>query len=132
MNLSSLRSSAMTAQERRLLRANARRLVHRLSELSQQSMAARWLDDLEFMVWQDMMDRRLVADLLVSPDGDVFPPLDEMEKEELRQLSEAIGGWVVYDPQDAEDRAAFVPLADWIPRFECWFDRARIAVSQQS
>ncbi len=132
MNLSFLRSSTMTARERRLLSENARYLVRQLSELSQNSVAAGWLNDLEFMVWQDMMNRRLVADLLVSPDGDVFPPLKEAEKKEFRQLSEAIGGWVVYDPEDAEDRAAFVPLADWISRFECWFDRVKVAVSRQS
>ena len=119
----------MSEQERRLFAASARRLVRRLSDLSQESVAARWLNDLEFMVWQDMMNRRLVADLLVSPEGLVFPPLDEAEKIELRQLSEAIGGWVVYDPQDAEDRAAFVPLADWVVRFEFWFDKAKTAVA---
>lgn len=132
MNLSSLRSSAMTEREKRVLAANARHLVCRLSELSQNSVAARWLIDLEFMVWQDLVDRRLVEDLLVSPEGYVFPPLEEAEKEELRELSKAIGGWVVYDPEDVQDRAAYVPLADWISRFECWFDKAKIAVSQQS
>ncbi len=129
MNLSSLECSGMTERERRLVAASARRLVRRLSDLSQESVAARWLNDLEFMVWQDLMDRRLVADLLVSPEGDVFPPLDEAEKIELRRLSEAIGGWVVYDPQDAEDHAAFVPLADWVVRFEIWFDKAKTAVA---
>ena len=131
MNLSSLECSGMTEQERRLFAASARRLVRRLRDLSQRNVAAGWLNDLEFMVWQDMMNRRLVADLLVSPEGDVFPPLDEAEKTELRRLSEAIGGWVVYDPQDAEDQAAFVPLANWILRFEFWIDKAKTALSRQ-
>ena len=113
----------MTEAERSLLVANARNLVRRLSDYSQSSVAARWLTDLEFMVWQDMMHRRLVPDLLVSTEGDVLPPLDEAEKEEFRRLSKAIGGWVVFDAQDAEDYAEFVPLADWILCFESWFDR---------
>jgi len=79
------------------------------------------------MVWQDLTDRRLVEDLLVSPEGDVLPPLEETEKEEFRRLSEAIGGWVMYDPEDAQDRAAFVPLADWATRFEAWLERIRSA-----
>lgn len=93
-------------------------------------MAAGWLADLEFMVWQDLTDRRLVEHLLVSPDGCVLPCLYPEEKDEFRRLSEAIGGWVEYDADDAEDQAAFVPLRDWTVRFEAWFDRARIAVSQ--
>jgi len=60
----------------------------------------------------------------------VLPCLYPEEKEEFRRLSEAIGGWVEYDEDDAEDRAAFVPLRDWTVRFEAWFERARIAVSQ--
>jgi len=51
------------------------------------------------------MDRRFVGDLLVSSEGDVLPTLEEAEREEFQQLSEAIGGWVVYDPEDAQDRA---------------------------
>ena len=120
----------MAEAERSLLVANARNLVRRLSDYSQSSVAARWLTDLEFMVWQDMMNHPLVPDLLVSPEGDVLPPLDEAEKEEFRQLSNAIGGWVVFDEQDAEDYAEFVPLADWIPCFESWFDRTKLAVAQ--
>jgi hypothetical protein len=68
--------------------------------------------------------------LLVSPDGCVLPCLYAKEKDEFWRLSEAIGGWVVYDADDAEDRAAFVPLRDWTQRFETWFDRTRIAVSE--
>ena len=53
-------------------------------------MAAGWLIDLEFMVWQDLVDRKFVEDLLISPQGPVLLPLDEAEKVELRQLSKAI------------------------------------------
>lgn len=109
----------------------ARRLTRCLSEYSQSNVAARWLNDLEFMVWQDLMDRRFVEDLLVSSEGDVLPPLEEAEKEEFRQLSNAIGGWVMYDWGDAQDRAAFVPLADWTTRFEAWLERAADANLRQ-
>ena len=37
--------------------------------------------------------------------------------DELRRLSEVIGGWVVNDADDAVNRAAFVLLWDWAPRF---------------
>lgn len=78
------------------------------------------------------MDRRFVEDLLISPQGPVLPPMDEAEKVEFRQLSKAIDGWVVYDSQDAEDRAAFVPMADWVERFEHWLEEARKAVRPES
>jgi len=93
-------------------------------------MVARWLEDLEFMVWQDLADGTLVEGLLVSPEGIVLPPLDEAEKEEFRQLSEAIGGWVVYDSEDAQDRAAFVPLAEWTTRYNNWLERVKQAVAE--
>lgn len=120
----------MSGPERQAFADRARRLARRLSEYSEASVAAGWLEDLEFMVWQDLVDRGLVDDLLVSPEGNVLPRLEQEEKEEFRRLSEVIGGWIVYDPHDAEDRAAFVPLWDWTLRFEAWFDRAGIAVSQ--
>jgi len=113
----------------RTFAAGARRLARQLSELSQSNMAARWLVDLEFMVWQDLVDKPLVEGLLVSPEGCVFPPLEEAEKEELRQLSEVIDGWVIYDPEDAQDRAAFVPLAEWTARYNVWLEEARHAVA---
>ncbi len=129
MNLSLAESFAMSEPEAQAFATGARCLARRLSEISQSSVAARWLNDLEFMVWQDLTDRRLVEDLLVSPEGDVLPPLEETEKEELRRLSEAIGGWIVYDPEDAQDRAAFVPLADWTTRFEAWLERIQFSES---
>ncbi len=105
--------------------AGARRLACRLREISQDSVAARWLIDLEFMVWQDLTGQRLLEDLLVSPEGLVLPPLDEAEKSELLSLAEEIGGWVVYDGEDAEDRAAFVGLEEWKPCFDVWLERTR-------
>lgn len=113
--------------ETEALAAGARRLARRLSEYSQSSVAAGWLHDSEFMVWQDLADRRFVEDLLVSSQGDVLPPLDEAEKKEFQLLASSIGGWVAFDPEDADDRAAFVPLANWTARFEVWLDSARQA-----
>lgn len=117
----------MSQPETETLAAGARLLARRLSAYSESSVAAGWLNDLEFMVWQDLVDRRFVEDLLLSSEGDVLPPLDEAEKEELQQLARAIGGWVAFDPQDADDRAAFVPCADWAARFEAWLEQARQA-----
>ena len=87
----------MSGPERQAFADRAHRLARRLAEYSQENIAAGWLDDLEFMVWQDLTDRRLVEDLLVSPDGCVLPCLYPEEKEEFRRLSQAIGGWVEYD-----------------------------------
>lgn len=75
MNLSLVASSSMSGPERQAFADRARRLARRLSEYSQASVAAGWLNDLEFMVWQDLEDRRLVDDLLLSPEGNVLPRL---------------------------------------------------------
>jgi hypothetical protein len=83
------------------------------------------------MVWQGLTYCRLVEHLLVSPDGCVLPCLYPEEKDEFRGLSEAIGGWVEYDADDAEDRAALVPLREWTPRFEAWFDRTSTSVTRR-
>lgn len=110
--------------ETETLAAGARLLARRLSEYSESSVAAGWLSELEFMVWQNLVDRRFVEDLLVSSDGGVLPPLDEAEKKELQRLANAIGGWVAFDPEDADDRAAVVPYEDWTARFEVWLEKA--------
>jgi len=114
----------MSRLETEALAAGARLLARRLSEYSESSVAAGWLQDLEFMVWQDLVDRRFIEDLLLSSEGDVLPPLNKSEKEEFQRLARAIGGWVAFDPEDAYDRAAFVPFADWTARFEVWLDKA--------
>lgn len=132
MNLSLAYARGTRQPDVQSLTAHARLLARRLSEYSESSVAAGWLIDLEFMVWQDLVDRRFVEDLLVSPQGFVLPPLDEAEKVEFRQLSRSIDGWVVYDSQDAEDRAAFVPMADWVERFDDWLEGARRALRPDS
>lgn len=118
----------MGPPEAQSLAINARLLAQRLSDHSENTMAAGWLEELEYMVWQDLVDRRTEKDLLVSPKGSVLPALDEAEKVEFRQLSKAIDGWVVYDSQDAEDRVAYVPMVDWVKRFDDWLDKARKAM----
>jgi hypothetical protein len=128
MNLALLNTSSWTFSQRQALVAGARELGRRLREYSHENMAARWLMDLEFMVWQDVVDRRLIDDLLVNPEGSVLPPLSEGEKAELRRLAEAIDGWVGYDAEDEEDRLQFVPLRVWEARFEGWLARVQDAV----
>ena len=95
-------------------------------------MRAGWLEDIEFMLWQDLSGRRLEPDLLVSPSGTIFPPLDEAEKDELRRMSQAIGGWVEWDSSDLADCAAYVPLEVWNPRFEAWFEIVRRSIAESA
>jgi len=132
VNLSLAKSQGMDLPENETLAAGARLLARRLSEYSESSVAACWLSELEFIVWQDLVDRRFIEDLLVSSEGQVLPPLDKAEKEEFLQLAKAIGGWVVFDPEDADDRAAFVPFADWTARFELWLAKSRQAQQPDS
>jgi hypothetical protein len=128
MNLRLLNTSSRNSSQTQALVAGARELGRRLRQYSQENMAAGWLMDLEFMAWQDLVDHRLTDDLLVNLEGGVLPPLAESEKAELRQLSEAIEGWVSYDAEDEEDRLEFVPLRVWEARFEDWLVRAQVAL----
>jgi len=80
-------------------------LAHRMSEISEDTYCAGWLINLEYELWQSLVD---------GP-GEYFSAVTEAEIEELRVLSDACGGWIVWD----KDRGGqtFVPLDQWLAIF---------------
>jgi hypothetical protein len=76
-------------------------LADAMSSISEGAYSASWMTGLEFALWS----------LLVS--GETRYGRASLKKEEvegLRRLSEACGGWIIFDDEKEE---VFVPLADW-------------------
>src|SRR3954468_4306066 len=93
---------------RSALEPNARDLAQYMSDLSETAYYAGWMDGLEFELWDAVVSGPRVYGRLRITDEHIA---------ELRRLSVAAGGWIVFD-DDAEEM--FVPLADWQARFAGW------------
>ena len=85
-----------------------RALADLMSDLSEDTYCAGWLTDLEFLLWETVIGRR---------DSYGRFPLTEGEILRLKELSEAGGGWIVYDEVARE---TWVPFEAWSQRFEDW------------
>ncbi len=86
-----------------------RALADQMSEISEDAYCAGWLVDLEYDLWQ----------ILIGGQS-VFGALSEPEIKQLRELSDACGGWIVYDADLAE---TFVPLPQWLTMFAAHADK---------
>jgi predicted hydrolase (HD superfamily) len=82
-----------------------RALARLMSEISEDRYCAGWLSGLEYELWQIVIDGQ-------GRFG--FGALSEMDVKDLRELSDACGGWIVYD---AEQQETFVPLDQWLTIF---------------
>jgi len=80
-------------------------LAERMSEISEDAYCAGWLIDLEYELWQILIDGQGAFGMM---------GLSEPEIQQLRELSDACGGWIVYDDDLAE---TFVPLTQWLTMF---------------
>lgn len=82
-----------------------RALARLMSEISEDAYCAGWLVDLEYELWQ----------ILIDGHGQFgFGALSETDINDLRELSTACGGWIVYDKKREK---TFVPLAQWQAMF---------------
>lgn len=98
----------------RTLGPEAQELAEYMSELSRQAYYAGWMQDLEFELW----------DAIVSGPRDYGRLAITHEHVcELRRLSAAACGWIVYEDKDEE---TFLPMKEWEERFEIWKQRARL------
>ena len=84
-----------------------------MSEISEDAYCAGWLIDLEYELWQILIDGQGVYGRM---------GLGEPEIQQLRELSDACGGWIVYD-DDLEE--TFVPLAQWLTMFAAHANEGR-------
>ena len=83
-------------------------LAKYMSDLSEESYCAGWMQGLEYALWQVLVDGR-------SAYGRVT--FTSVHADRLRRLSELCGGWIVFDDVTEE---TFVPLSDWEARFSEW------------
>lgn len=81
-----------------------RALADRMSEISEEAFCAGWMRDLEYDLWR----------IVVAGGGTYgWRDLDRETVEELRSLSAACDGWIVFDDETEE---TFLPIQDWIQR----------------
>lgn len=78
-----------------------RRLADYMSALSEKAYFAGWMEGLEFALWEAMNGQKKQYGCLV---------FSKEELETLRTLSEAVGGWIVFDDTQEE---TFVRIEDW-------------------
>jgi hypothetical protein len=90
------------------LTATQRRLAECMSELSEEAYCAGWMLELEYALWEALVDGRSEYGRL---------ELTDEHRSRLRQLSDECGGWVVFDEVTEE---TWLPTAEWQARFGLW------------
>jgi hypothetical protein len=83
-------------------------LAQYMSDISEEAYCAGWMDGLEFALWQVALGARSEYGQLTLSGAHIA---------NLRALSQAAGGWIVFDDATEE---TWVPLSDWKIRFEHW------------
>ena len=77
-----------------------------MSQISEDTYCAGWLIDLEYRLWAALHD-----------EPGAFP-LNEQEREALRWLSQACGGWIYWD--DGLKNEAWIAHKAWAERYADW------------
>jgi len=90
------------------LTTEQRALADCMSALSERAYYAGWMAGLEYALWQLVRGERTDYGHLTFSAEDA---------RNLRHLSEACNGWIVFD--DAREEA-WVPLSEWESRFSQW------------
>ena len=90
------------------LTAEQRALAHYMSGLSEEAYCAGWMSGLEYALWEVVLGRRREYGGL---------PIEETQRNELRELSRRCGGWIVFDDAKGE---TWLPLDAWKARFAEW------------
>jgi hypothetical protein len=92
----------------RTLEPEAQELAEYMSELSDEACYAGWMRDLEFELGQAVVDGPREYGRLSITDQHIG---------ELRRLSEAARGWIVFDDKHGK---ILLPMSQWKDRFETW------------
>lgn len=86
-----------------------------MSAISEDGYCAGWMMGLEYSLWAI-----LVGDH--SPDYGQVPVTPE-EVAMLKGLSEAAGGWLVWDDASETDDAVLIPMAEWEQKYLDWLKK---------
>src|SRR5215471_17785201 len=90
------------------LEPKARELAEYMSGLSEEAYYAGWMDGLEFELWEAVISGpREYGRLQIT--------LDHIAQ--LRRLSGAAGGWIIFDDTEEE---SLLPIGEWERRFNRW------------
>jgi hypothetical protein len=76
-------------------------LAEYMSELSEEAYFAGWMEGLEYALWKAVFEKPFEYGYL---------QITEQHITELTRLSNACGGWIVFDDDSAE---TFVPIDEW-------------------
>ena len=92
------------------LKADQRALAQYMSDLSERAYCAGWMGDLEYALWEVVLGERRDYGRVTFSDE---------QAAELRRLSEASRGWIVFDDEHDE---TWISLSEWHERFQVWKD----------
>ena len=90
------------------LTAPQRELHDLMSGLSEQAWSAGWMLGVEYELWKATQSPTYKVGRL---------QLSSTQCDQLRQLSQKCGGWIVFDDQHEE---IFVPRAQWLTHYADW------------
>lgn len=79
-----------------------------MSALSERAYYAGWMSGLEFELWEAVVSGPREYGRISITDEHIH---------ELRRLSDAAGGWIVFDEKYEE---VLLPMKNWETRFESW------------
>ena len=85
-----------------------RDLAAYMSALSEEAYSAAWMSGLEYALWEATLGGRPSYGRLT---------VEDHHRARLRQLSEACGGWIVFEDRNDE---RWVSLHDWEQQFLAW------------
>jgi hypothetical protein len=90
------------------LEPKARALAEYMSGLSEEACCAGWMEGLEFELWEAVVNGpRSYGRLQITHDHIT----------QLQRLSEAAGGWIVFDDNEEE---SLLPMEEWEKAFASW------------
>jgi hypothetical protein len=88
------------------LTPDQRRLAEAMSDLSEQTYCAGWMKNLEYGLWAALLG--------VADTHHLHFELSAAERAQLQRLSDACGGWIVFDASAGE---TWLPRAEWASMF---------------
>jgi hypothetical protein len=99
------------------LSGNTLTLAEYMSELSEETYTAGWMDGLEYALWKAVID---------GPRKYGRLDIDEKTIKTLDELSASSGGWIYFDDETQE---TFIGIGSWTTQYqeniECYTDNGR-------
>ena len=88
------------------MKPKEKQLADYMSNLSERSYCANWMDGLEYVLWSAIVE---------GPRTYGFLEITDEHIAKLKALSDVCGGWIIFDDAEGE---SFVPLDKWLGIYE--------------